>query len=213
MGCVMKVYRDWQLAGDDAALEPLWPHVRRSLEFCWIAGGWDADQDGVMEGAQHNTMDVEYYGPNPQMGLWYLGALQAAEEMARHLGETALPTRASTCSSRGSAWIDAHLFNGEYYEHQIRPPASADAVAPSLLVGMGADDITKPDYPARLPAASSISSSASTWPTSSGSAIWSHARACEDDAGQHPEVQPANRPARAFQPAAQSSRLPAKRRC
>ena len=42
--------------------------------------------------------------------------------------------------------VDAHLFNGEYYEHQIQPPASASAVAPSLLVGMGADDITKPDY-------------------------------------------------------------------
>ena len=146
MGCVMKVYRDWQLSGDDAALKELWPHVRRSLEFCWIPGGWDADKDGVMEGAQHNTMDVEYYGPNPQMGLWYLGALKAAEAMARHVGETAFADTCRDLFSRGSAWIDAHLFNGEYYEHQIRPPASADAVAPSLLVGMGADDITKPDY-------------------------------------------------------------------
>ena len=57
------------------------------MEFCWIEGGWDADRDGVMEGAQHNTMDVEYYGPNPQMGIWYLGALRAAEEMAGSLGD------------------------------------------------------------------------------------------------------------------------------
>ncbi len=56
----MKAYREWQLSGDDAAMKALWPHVRRSLEFCWIPGGWDADKDGVMEGAQHNTMDVEY---------------------------------------------------------------------------------------------------------------------------------------------------------
>ena len=40
-----------------------------------------------MEGCQHNTMDVEYYGPNPQMAFWYLGALRASEEMARYLGE------------------------------------------------------------------------------------------------------------------------------
>ena len=146
MGCVMKAYRDWQLAGDDAALRALWPHVRRSLEFCWIPGGWDADRDGVMEGAQHNTMDVEYYGPNPQMGLWYLGALRAAEAMARHLGETAFADTCRDLFTRGSAWIDANLFNGEYYEHRVQPPASAAAVAPSLLVGMGADDITKPDY-------------------------------------------------------------------
>ena len=59
------------------------------MEFCWIEGGWDGDRDGVMEGAQHNTMDVEYFGPNPQMGLWYLGALRAAREMALHLGDDA----------------------------------------------------------------------------------------------------------------------------
>jgi uncharacterized protein (DUF608 family) len=80
------------------------------------------------------------------MGLWYLGALRAAEAMARHVGDA---TFAETCLdlfTRGSAWIDAHLFSGEYYRHDVRPPASAGAVAPSLLVGMGADDITKPDY-------------------------------------------------------------------
>ena len=146
MGCVMKAYRDWQLSGDDAALAALWPAIRRSLEFCWIAGGWDADRDGVMEGAQHNTMDVEYYGPNPQMGVWYLGALRAAGRMARHLGETAFADTCDQLCARGSQWLDAHLFNGEYYEHQVRPPSGPEAVAPSLLVGMGADDVTNPDY-------------------------------------------------------------------
>ena len=33
-----------------------------------------------MEGSQHNTMDVNYFGPNPQMGFWYMGALKAAEK-------------------------------------------------------------------------------------------------------------------------------------
>lgn len=35
-----------------------------------------------MEGSQHNTMDVNYFGPNPQMGFWYMGALKAAEKMS-----------------------------------------------------------------------------------------------------------------------------------
>lgn len=77
MGSIMKMYRDWQLSGDDSLLHSLWPNVKKALEFCWIPGGWDADRDGVMEGCQHNTMDVEYFGPNPQMGIWYLGALRA----------------------------------------------------------------------------------------------------------------------------------------
>jgi non-lysosomal glucosylceramidase len=146
MGCLLKMYRDWQLSGDEALLRRLWPHVRSAVEFCWIEGGWDADQDGVMEGAQHNTMDVEYYGPNPQMGIWYLGALRAAEEMAVHLGERDFAATCRRLHENGRAWIDAHLFNGEYYQHEVRAPGDAAEIAPSLLVGMGSADVTRPDY-------------------------------------------------------------------
>ena len=76
MGTLLKMYRDWQLSGNHELLKNHWPRVKRALEFAWIKGGWDADQDGVMEGAQHNTMDVEYFGPSPQMQFWYLGALR-----------------------------------------------------------------------------------------------------------------------------------------
>jgi uncharacterized protein (DUF608 family) len=146
MGCVLKMHRDWQLSGDDAFLRALWPNVRKAVEFCWIEGGWDADRDGVMEGCQHNTMDVEYYGPNPQMGLWYLGALRAAEEMARHLGESDFALLCRRLFEGGSRWIDLNLWNGGYYEHRVVPPRSRDDVAPGLVVGMGAADATRPDY-------------------------------------------------------------------
>jgi uncharacterized protein (DUF608 family) len=146
MGCLMKLYRDWQLSGDDELLRRTWPTAKKALEFCWIEGGWDADRDGVMEGAQHNTMDVEYYGPNPQMGLWYLGALRAVEEMARHLNEVDLARTCRDLFRRGREWVDAHLFNGEYFEHQIRPPRDRSEIAPSLLIGMGAADPSQPDY-------------------------------------------------------------------
>ena len=143
MGCLLKLYRDWQLSGDDEALRALWPHARRALVFCWVEGGWDADRDGVMEGCQHNTMDVEYYGPNPQMGAWYLGALRAAEEMARYLGDDDFAATCRGLFERGSRWMDANLFNGEYYEHEIRPPGDA-AVASGLRAGMGARDLSEP---------------------------------------------------------------------
>jgi uncharacterized protein (DUF608 family) len=146
MGCILKMYRDWQLSGDEALLRRLWPTVRKAVEFCWIPGGWDADRDGVMEGCQHNTMEVEYYGPNPQMGLWYLGALRAAEEMARHLGEKDFARECRRLFESGRAWIDAQLFNGEYYLHRVVPPRKKEDIAPGLLVGMGAGDVTHPDY-------------------------------------------------------------------
>ncbi len=146
MGCLMRLYRDWQLSGDDGFLKRLWPQARKSLEFCWLPGGWDADQDGVMEGAQHNTMDVEYHGPNPQMTGWYLGALRACEEMARHLGEPDFATKCRTLFQRGSAWMDEHLFNGQYYEHHIVPPQHPEAIQPGLIVGMTGKNLINPDF-------------------------------------------------------------------
>ncbi len=146
MGCIMKAYRDWKLSGDDAWLRRLWPAVKRALSFAWIKGGWDADRDGVMEGCQHNTMDVEYYGPNPQMEVWYLGALRAAEEMAKRTGDKPFAKLCRELFDKGRAWTDANLWNGEYYEHHVRPPRSVEDVAPSLRLDMGAKDITEPDY-------------------------------------------------------------------
>ena len=143
LGAIMRFYRDWKLSGDEAFLKSLWPKVRKALEFCWVPGGWDADRDGVMEGCQHNTMDVEYYGPNPQMGIWYLGALRAAEEMARHVGAAEFAETCRGLFERGRDWTDANLFNGEYYEHQIRPPQGL--IAEGLRVGMGGS-LTEPEF-------------------------------------------------------------------
>ncbi len=99
-----------------------------------------------MEGCQHNTMDVEYYGPNGQMAIWYLGALRACEEMARHLGEDEFADRCRCLFESGSKWIDANMFNGEYYEHLIQP-MTADQIAPGLRhPSMGAGDLSDPDF-------------------------------------------------------------------
>jgi len=146
MGCVMKAYRDWQLAGDNAMLEKLWPGIKRALSFCWIPGGWDENRDGVMEGCQHNTLDVEYYGPNPLMQGWYLGALRAGAEMARFMGDLDFAMTCRDLFEQGSAWTDAHLFNGEYYEQIVMPPSEGQLIADGLRAGMGAQELREPDY-------------------------------------------------------------------
>ncbi len=146
MGCLLKLHREWRLSGDTAWLRALWPHARRALEFAWLPGSWDADQDGVMEGCQHNTMDVEYFGPNPQMASWYLGALCAAAVMARAVDEPDFAAKCDDLFARGRAWVDANLFNGDYYEHHIRPAKSWDDVRPGLAVGMGTKDPASPDF-------------------------------------------------------------------
>ena len=146
MGVVMKCYREWQFSGDSGWLARQWPTIRSLVSYAWLPGGWDADQDGVMEGVQHNTYDIEFFGPNPLSGIWYLGALRAAAEMAQAVGDGEFADKCQTLFKRGAAWIDAHLFNGEYYVQQIRSPASLDETLPELRAGLGETNLTDPDF-------------------------------------------------------------------
>jgi len=146
MGTIMKMYRDWQLSGDDELLISHWPNVKKAMEFCWIEGGWDADKDGVMEGCQHNTMDVEYFGPNPQMELWYLGALKAASIMADFMKDKSFAKTCRQLYDNGSQWTDANIFNGEYYIQDIQPPKKDEQISQFLSVGMGAKNQSNPEF-------------------------------------------------------------------
>jgi uncharacterized protein (DUF608 family) len=145
MGQIIKVYLDWQLSGDISYLQEFWPKAKRALEFAWIPGGWDADRDGVMEGVQHNTYDVEFYGPNPLCSIYYLGALSAAEEMARAMSDDDSANEYRRLFENGRSWIEKNLFNGEYYVQQIQGRASSQ-IASGLRAGMGTEDTEHPEY-------------------------------------------------------------------
>jgi len=113
MGSIMRLYREWKFSGDDEFLKKLWHNVKKALEFAWIE--WDKDRDGVMEGEQHNTYDIEFYGPNTMTGLFYLGALKASSEMAEYLGEKEKSGEYLELFQKGSKRIVEELFNGEYF--------------------------------------------------------------------------------------------------
>lgn len=146
-GCLVKLYREWQLSGDDEFLARLWPAARRSLEFAWEPGSWDADGDGVAEGCQHNTLDIEYFGPNPLIQGWYLVALRAAGRMAEQMGEGELAKRCAELEASGAAFTERELFNGEYYEQQVRAPGDFSRVHPlTRLRVLGALDASDPEF-------------------------------------------------------------------
>jgi uncharacterized protein (DUF608 family) len=151
MGLLVRVYEQYladREAGGLAWLKEWYPAARKLLEFAWIPGGWDADRDGVMEGVQHNTYDVEFLGPNPLCTVWYLAALAAMEKVAGLAGDEPFASACAELRRKGSAWVDAHLYNGRYYVQTFAPPKSAPApmtalsnehqsAAPRFQVGKG----------------------------------------------------------------------------
>lgn len=84
--------------------------MKKVLSYAWVEKGWDGNRDGVMEGRQHNTMDVDYFGPNPQMGFWYMGALKAAEKMALYMKDKAFAGLVNACLlPEANGWISICL--------------------------------------------------------------------------------------------------------
>jgi uncharacterized protein (DUF608 family) len=145
MGQIVKLYLDWRLLGDDQWLRAQWPAAKRALAYAWRPGGWDERKSGVMDGVQHNTCDIEYYGPNPMCSTWYLAALRAMSQMAQAMNEPDFAAECAHMAQQGAAWIDKNLFNGKFYIQQIRPVAP-DKVASGLIEGMGAKDTLHPAF-------------------------------------------------------------------
>ncbi len=113
MGSLVKLYREWQISGDLDWLKRLWPRAKKALEFAWTQ--WDPDKDGVMEGVQHNTYDIEFRGPNPMMGAIYLTALVCASEMATAVGDADASTVYFELYRRGKEALDRETWNGEFF--------------------------------------------------------------------------------------------------
>jgi hypothetical protein len=88
-GGLMKLHRDWRIAGDDAWLRRLWPAAKTS--YAWCVEAWDPDHDGVMDRPRHNTYDIEFSGSDPLSQGFYAGACAAMAEMAAALGEDPAP--------------------------------------------------------------------------------------------------------------------------
>ena len=118
MGMVFKTYREWKLCGDDAWLKQKWDKLKLVLAYAWSDKNedlWDENKDGVLEGRQHHTLDVELFGASSYLQSQYVLALLCGAEMAAYFGETDLAEEYRALADNGKAYIKNHLFNGEYF--------------------------------------------------------------------------------------------------
>ena len=74
----------------------------------------------MLDGRQHNTYDIEFYGPNPLCTIYYLAALRAVEELAQRDGRAGPGSGARARRLRaGSRRADELLWNGEYFVQRL----------------------------------------------------------------------------------------------
>lgn len=122
MGSVIKCYREWKISGDNNWLKSNWDNIKNVLEYAWNKNNedlWDLNKDGVLEGRQHHTLDMELFGPSSWLEGMYLAALKAASEMADFLGDTQKAEEYRELFLKGYRWTNDNLFNGKYFIQKI----------------------------------------------------------------------------------------------
>ena len=122
MGEVIKCYREWKISGDNEWLKLHSEDIFKMLEYAWSPSNpdrWDADMDGILEGRQHHTLDMELFGPSSWLEGFYLLALDCGAKMATAVGENERAELYTKLYNSGKAWMNEHLFNGSYFCQSI----------------------------------------------------------------------------------------------
>ena len=122
-GRILGVLREHHMSQNDAFLRKLWPNVKKSIEFMMQR---DEDKDGLLDGAQPNTLDAAWYGKISFTSSLYLAALRAGEQMAREMEDNAFAERCRIMAETGARNI-LQTYNGEYF-YQIEDPEHRDKI-------------------------------------------------------------------------------------
>ena len=116
-GTIIQLYRDWKLSGDDEFLKTMWKKAALALDYAFER--WDTDGDCVLDGEQHNTYDIEFYGITSMINSVFYAALKAGHAMAEYLGDTEHSVKYLNALEKGAKRMDELLFNGEYYIQKL----------------------------------------------------------------------------------------------
>ncbi len=120
MGTIIRLYREWKLSGNNSLLLDLWPKASKALDFAFEY--WDSDRDFVLDAQQHNTYDIEFYGPNSLTNSLFYAALKAGAQMASYIGDSEHQNKYNQAFLKGSARMDKLLWGGEYYIQYLEYP-------------------------------------------------------------------------------------------
>jgi non-lysosomal glucosylceramidase len=122
-GCILRAYREHQMSADGKFLRAIWPKIKLAM-LCLVKMD---DGEGILEGAQHNTLDQPWFGKIAWLSSLYLAAARACEEVAHEMHDGPFARQMHAIVEGGRKNIDRELFNGEYYV-QIPDQAHAKSV-------------------------------------------------------------------------------------
>ena len=135
LGGIMKIYREWRISGNTEWMKQLFPHVKKSLDYC--IDTWDPKHKGCIEEPHHNTYDIEFWGPDGMCTSFYAGALTAIIEMSKAAD---LPyDEYESLLKKSKLFMESELYNGEYFVQAVvweglKAPSPVEVAKTSLSI-------------------------------------------------------------------------------
>ncbi|MDO6721355.1 GH116 family glycosyl hydrolase [Psychrosphaera sp. 1_MG-2023] len=120
-GTIIRVYREHQMTTDYRFLKSIWPRTKLSMEH--VIEKWDANEDGMLEGPQHNTLDEPWYGQVHWLINLYHASLKVCAVMARKMNEPRLAERYESIVAKGVPAMVELLWREDfgYFIHKPGP--------------------------------------------------------------------------------------------
>ncbi len=117
-GTILRALREHQMSADSQFLQRTWPKIKLATQ--WLIAK-DANNDGIIESNQHNTLDTDWFGPVAWLSGLYLAALEGAAAMADEIGDSAFAAQCRSILAVGRKNIVTRLYNGEYFINLVDP--------------------------------------------------------------------------------------------
>ncbi len=111
-GNILRAYREHQMTADSKFLERNYSKIKKATQYLIDL---DKNDDGIIEGAQPNTLDAAWFGKIGWLTSIYLAALKAGGAMAEEMNDDEFAKKCGKLIERGAKTLTTDLFNGEYF--------------------------------------------------------------------------------------------------
>jgi len=135
-GTILGIYREHLLSSDDRFLKGAWERTRIGMDHA--ISKYDPDQDGMLTGSYHNTLDCNVSGTSPWIGSLYLAALRASSRMAELVGDADSATRYTAIFETGRKNQEVQLWDDKlgYYKEKAEKLPDTRVMADSVSIDM-----------------------------------------------------------------------------
>jgi non-lysosomal glucosylceramidase len=138
-GTIMRIYREYLMSPDRSFLAFNWPRIKKSIRIMIDQDKEKTGQaDGILEGAQYNTLDRTWYGKIAWTSGLYAAVLRAGHAMAHEMGDSDFAHECQRIAALAYHNMTAELFNGEYFVQKLDKDHLA---APNTNNGCHADQL------------------------------------------------------------------------